>query len=56
MYFDKQREMGISESDLKYPELDQISEADSSNYLSEHIKLKDGGTYITNILNYTYKT
>lgn len=53
MYFDKQREMGIRESDLKYPELDQISEADSSNYLSEHIKLKDGGAYITNILNYT---
>lgn len=45
--------MGIKEEDLKYPELDQVSEADSSNYLSENIKLKNDGASIKDILNYT---
>jgi hypothetical protein len=47
--------MGIKEENLKYPELDQVSEADSSNYLSENIKLKNDGASISNILNYTKK-
>mgnify|MGYP003289654235 CR=1 FL=1 len=42
MYFDKQREMGIKEKDLKYPKLDQVTDADSSEYLAQNIKLKDG--------------
>lgn len=53
MYFDKQRESGIKEEDLKYPELDQINNPDSSEYLSENIKLQDGGAFISDILNYT---
>lgn len=52
-YFDKQRRMGISEEDLKYPELDRITGADSSNYLIENIKLNDDGANIQDILNYT---
>ena len=47
--------MGIKEENLKYPELDQVSEADSSNYLSENIKLNNDGASISNILNYTKK-
>lgn len=47
--------MGIKEENLKYPELDQVSEADSSNYLSENIKLNNDGASIQNILNYTKK-
>jgi hypothetical protein len=38
--------MGIKEENLKYPELDQVSEADSSNYLSENIKLNNDGASI----------
>ena len=53
MYFDKQLESGIKEEDLKYPELDQINNPDSSEYLSENIKLQDGGAFISDILNYT---
>jgi hypothetical protein len=34
-YFNKQRRMGVSENDLKYPELDMINGADSSSYLEE---------------------
>jgi hypothetical protein len=45
--------MGIKEEDLKYPELDQVRGADSSNYLSDNIKLKDDGAFISDILNYT---
>ena len=44
--------MGISERDLKYPELDMVEGADSSVYLSENIKLKDDGAYIEDILKY----
>ena len=52
-HFDLQRSMGISEDNLKYPELDMVDGADSSQYLIENIKLKDGGALIENILNYT---
>ena len=52
-YFDKQRKMGISEEDLKYPELDRVTGADSSNYLIENIKLNNDGANIQDILNYT---
>ena len=52
-YFDKQLQMGVSEEDLKYPELDRIDGSDSSQYLSENIKLKDDGANIQDILNYT---
>jgi hypothetical protein len=45
--------MGVSEEDLKYPELDRIDGSDSSQYLSENIKLKDDGANIQDILNYT---
>ena len=45
--------MGVKEEDLKYPELDQVRGADSSNYLSDNIKLKDDGAFISDILNYT---
>jgi hypothetical protein len=46
MYFDKQREMGIKEEDLKYPKLDQVADADSSEYLAQNIKLKNDGADI----------
>lgn len=52
-HFDLQRSMGVSEDNLKYPELDMVDGADSSQYLIENIKLKDGGALIKNILNYT---
>lgn len=52
-YFNKQREMGVPEEQLKYPELDMVDNADSSSYLSENIKLKNDGASIQNILNYT---
>jgi hypothetical protein len=51
-YFDLQRSMGVSEDALKYPELDMVDGADSSQYLSESIKLKDGGASVEDILNY----
>lgn len=52
-YFDLQRSMGVSEENLKYPELDTVDGADSSQYLSENIKLRDGGASVEDILNYT---
>ena len=53
-YFDQQRRMGIPEEELKYPELDMVDGADSSQYLAENIKLKnDGSTSIADILSYT---
>ena len=52
-YFNKQREMGVPEEQLKYPELDMVDNADSSSYLAENIKLKNDGASIQNILNYT---
>ncbi len=45
--------MGVSENDLKYPELDMINGADSSSYLEEQIKLKDDSASIKSILEYT---
>lgn len=45
--------MGVSEQDLKYPELDRVDGADSSSYLSENIKLKNDGSKIEDILKYT---
>ncbi len=51
-YFDKQRRMGVSEDDLKYPELDMIETADSAQFLSEGIKLKDDGASIQDIITY----
>lgn len=53
-YFNQQRKMGVSEKDLKYPELDMINEADSSKYLSENIKLKNDEASIQDILDYTH--
>lgn len=52
-YFNKQRKLGVSEKNLKYPELDMMPDANSENFLSEQIKLKNNGTKIQNILNYT---
>lgn len=52
-YFDKQRSMGVSEENLKYPELDMVDGADSSAYLAENIKMKDNGADIQDILNYS---
>lgn len=52
-YFNKQRRLGVKEEDLQYPKLDQIDNADSSAYLSQNIKLKDNGAFISDILNYT---
>lgn len=52
-YFDLQRSMGVSEEQLKYPELDMVDGADSSQYLSENIKLKNGGASVEDILTYT---
>ena len=52
-YFDQQRRMGVSEEDLKYPELDRMDGANSSQYLIENIKLKNDGTSIQDILLYT---
>ena len=52
-YFNKQRRMGVAEEDLKYPELDRIDGADSSQYLIENIKLKDDGASIEDILTYS---
>lgn len=51
-YFDKQRRMGVSEDNLKYPELDMIEGADSSMHLSDGIKLKDDGASIKDIITY----
>lgn len=49
-----QRELGVSEENLKYPELDRVNGSDSSQYLAEHIKLKsDNGAYIQDILDYS---
>ena len=45
--------MGVKESDLKYPKLDQVVDSDSSEYLAENIKLKNDGAEIQDILNYT---
>ena len=45
--------MGIKEEDLKYPKLDQVADADSSEYLAQNIKLKNDGANIQDILNYT---
>ena len=52
-YFDQQRRMGVSEENLKYPELDRMDGANSSQYLIENIKLKNDGTSIQDILLYT---
>ena len=52
-YFNKQLRMGVSENDLKYPELDMIVGANSTSYLEEQIKLKNDGASIQNILEYT---
>jgi hypothetical protein len=52
-YFDLQRDMGVPEEELKYPELDRVQGADSSAYLEENIKLKDNGANIQDILAYT---
>lgn len=52
MYFNKQRAMGIPEDKLKYPELDMVAGSDSSAYLADHIKLKDDGAAIIDILQY----
>ena len=38
-YFDQQRRMGVPEDQLKFPELDMVDGANSSEYLSEQIKL-----------------
>jgi hypothetical protein len=38
--------MGVSEENLKYPELDMVDGADSSVYLAENIKMKDNGADI----------
>ena len=51
-YFDLQRSMGVSEENLKYPELDMVEGADSSEYLAESIKMKDDSASIENILKY----
>jgi hypothetical protein len=52
-YFDQQRRMGISEDELRYPELDMVDGADSSQYLSDNIKLKkDNSASIEDILSY----
>ena len=49
-----QRKLGVSEENLKYPELDRVNGSDSSQYLAEHIKLKsDNGAYIQDILDYS---
>ena len=52
-YFNQQRKMGVPEDQLKYPELDMVNGANSSEYLSENIKLKNDEASIQNILNYT---
>lgn len=52
-YFDKQRRLGVSEENLKYPELDMIDSADSSQYLADAIKLKEDGATIQDIIGYT---
>ena len=52
-YFDKQRRLGVSEENLKYPELDMIDSADSSQYLADAIKLKEDGATIQDIISYT---
>ena len=53
-YFNLQRKLGVPENELKFPELDMVNNADSSNYLSENIKLKNNDeALIQNILNYT---
>lgn len=51
-YFEQQRALGVSEENLKYPELDRITGADSSQFLSEQINLKDDGASIQDILFY----
>lgn len=52
-YFNKQRRLGVPESELKFPELDQIDGANSSNYLAQQIKLKNNSSNINQILNYS---
>lgn len=51
-YFDKQRRMGVAEEDLRYPELDMVNGADSSQFLSEGIHLDNDGAEIKDIINY----
>lgn len=52
-FFNKQRKMGVSENELRFPELDRVDGADSSQYLIENIKMKNDGANIQDILNYT---
>lgn len=52
-FFNKQRKMGVPENELRFPELDRVDGADSSQYLIENIKMKNDGANIQDILNYT---
>lgn len=51
----KQRKYGMSENELTFPQLDQIIGADSTQYLIEHIKLKNNCANISDLLYYTNK-
>lgn len=51
-YFNKQLRMGVSENDLKFPELDMVAGANSQTYLEEQLQLKDDGTSVQSVLDY----